>query len=159
MALTIDNLNFDINVSANLVAGILAGTARHHYQNKPVRGTAAGQADLVVAKDLAINVGGATSLDLTSIADPGGGLVTFVKLTHIALINLSVVAGEHLNLFGGANAIFAVDPKKVYSNGGIFLWAAPDLGVTIDATHKIFQIAADAGAAVPAKLFLAGRSA
>jgi hypothetical protein len=156
---TVDRFTIDVKIAAALAAGSLAGTVKLNYLNEPARGTALGQVDILIAKDLTGVFGAPISLDLTNILDPAGATVAFVKLTHWGFVNLSDTLGEDFTLWGGANAVFAADPTPVPAKGGSLIRAVPYNGITIDATHKILTFTVAAGAAVPAKIVLAGRSA
>jgi hypothetical protein len=159
VSVIVDRFGIELGISAGVLAGLFAGSVSQKYTSSPTRGVLAGQVDLLIAKSVLVNTAAALTLDLTAIPNQEGVNVNFVKLTHLVLLNDSKVAGENFTLFGGANGVWAADPKKLNANGGAWIFCDPDLGFTVDGAHKIIRLAADAGAAVPLRYVIAGRSA
>lgn len=158
MASTLDNLAAAASLVADLASGQLGGQVALRYAKGLTFGTAAGNVNAIVARDLVIATGTPFTVDLTAAVDPAGNTVAFGHLTHWMLQNLSAQAGEDLTFFGGTNGVMAALPMPCRANGGNLHHADPNPGIAIDGAHKIVQITAAAGAAVAARLLLLGRT-
>lgn len=146
-------------MSAGFAAGAVSGSANHRNEIIFPVGAAAGQVGFIVIVPLLIvNAATPTIIDLTSVRDIGGNLVTFGHLTHYALTNQSITPGEDMTEGGGANPVIAAASEVCPAVGGIVGKAFPNPGKVVDGTHKNFQVAVAAGANVPGLLTLWGRA-
>jgi hypothetical protein len=159
MSTTLSNPSISAGISATIESGLLSGTITHRpAAQSPSVGTNAGNVNLIYSADFTVTSGSPLSLDLSSIADAAGNVVTFGHITHFLAENRSTNTAEIMSLFGGTNGVFTADPKPLQANGGLSFMANPNPGVTIDGTHKIVTVTVAAGTSVPGRLTIIGRT-
>lgn len=134
----------DVNLLATLTAALPADAG--NLASAPVRatkrltlatGTGAGQADKVFAGTRTVTASGTDALDLAgTLTDPFGATLTIVKLKAILIraaaanvnnVRVNRPASNGVPLFLAASDGIDVLP------GGLFLWMAPNVGVTVTA--------------------------
>ena len=160
MATTIESPIFLLRLSAGFASGAVSGGANFRSEVPYVVGSSAGQVGFIIVVQLSVVAPGTpTVIDLTSVRDIGGNLVTTMgHLTHWALANQSNTTGEDMTAGGGSNPVIAAEAEVCPAKGGITGKAFPNPGKTVDGTHKNFQVAIAAGANVPGLLMLWGRA-
>jgi hypothetical protein len=154
MSTTLSNINVNSQVAADVANGLLSGNFNNRSAASPSTGTAAGSLNILCHQTFSINSGTPLSIDLTSIADVGGNTVAFGHLCYFKVVNSG---GGDLNIGGGTNGVFTLDPKPIRDTYGVATHYDPNPGITIDGTHKIFTLDAASGT-VAGSITLAGRT-
>ena len=160
---------FRCAVSGSLSSALDMGTATFPFSLSGdislANGTASGQADLVFADQRTLSASANEDLDLAGVLTSGlGATLTFATLKAIMVkaaaantnnVVVSNPASNGVPLFGSASDSIAVRP------GGVFLWVAPQTGVTVTAgTGDLINIAnSGAGTGVTYDVVLIGTSA
>lgn len=132
----------DVNLLATLTAALPADTG--NLASAPVKankrislatGTGNAQADKVFAATRTVAASGTDALDLAGVlTDPFGAALTIVKLKAVLVrassgntnnVRVNRPASNGVPLFLAASDAIDVPP------GGLFLWVAPNAGVTV----------------------------
>lgn len=162
----------DVNLLSTLTAALPADAG--NVASAPVKatkrltlatGTANGQADKVFAGTRTVAASGTDALDLAgSLVDPFGATLTIVKLKAVLVraaaanannVRVNRPASNGVPLFLAASDGIDIPP------GGLFLWAAPNTGVTVTpGTGDLLNIDnSGSGASVTYDVVLIGTSA
>jgi hypothetical protein len=157
MSTTLSNIGVNSQITADIASGLLSGNFNNQSLATPPSGTATGSLNLLAHQSFTVTAGSPLSIDLTSIADVGGSTVTFGHLCYVKVVNGGTNSGGDLQIGGGTNGVFTLDPKLIRSKGGIATHFDPNPGITIDSTHKIITITSASGS-VPGTITLAGRT-
>ena len=170
--------NFEIHVDrgADLGAGVESFVRKFGFKLRLTDGLTANKSQEVCSIDDTIDTASDETWDLLS-GDAGDnncpglqGDIAFASIQILAIRNKSTTAAEKLTL--GASGANDFDPiyddlatgKISIPPGGVRIMVNPaangEAGIwTVDATHKLLQLAAASGAAVPFEMLIVGRGA
>jgi hypothetical protein len=151
-------------IAAAIQAGLAGGAApapstsnvNHSAALTPAVGGSAGQVNKIYSAAFTVTTGTPLSIDLTALTDPLGAALNFTNVAAILISNDSVVAGQDFSVGGGTNGLFTAAPNIIAANGGMYLLANPNPGITVDGTHKIITITVAAGTGVGGKITVLG---
>jgi hypothetical protein len=162
----------DINLLATLTAALPADAG--NLATAPVKatrrltlatGTGNAQADKVFAGTRTVTASGTDALDLAgSLVDPFGATLTIVKLKAV-LVRASAANTNNCRVnrpaTNGVPLFLAASDGIDVLPGGVFLWAAPNTGVTVtSATGDLLNIDnSGSGTSVTYDVVLVGTSA
>ena len=130
--------NFTAGTSYRPAAGALQDTSTKAF----VVGTAAGQVNKEYAAQVTLTAGGSTAIDLTALLDQNGQSLAFGVIEALKVTNQSTTAGQDVTVGGGTYALLAsvsTSLKATVRGDSLVLFVTP---ITVDATHKLLQLAA-----------------
>jgi hypothetical protein len=162
MATLLSSPSVTSSVTANLTGGAAPAPSQspvnHTYAPAvPLAvGSGAGQANKCYSAAFSVTSGAPLLLDLTALTDPLGGALNFTNVSEILITNDSTTAGQDFTIGAGTNGLFTAAPNVVRANGGQWHLTDVNPGITVDGTHKIFQIANASGTA-SGKITILGR--
>ncbi|MDP9175548.1 MAG: hypothetical protein M3O30_17030 [Planctomycetota bacterium] len=164
MPTILSNPSLSLSLKAQLTSGASPAIAGSQVNHSPPfaigAGSTPGNVDRCYAAPFTVSAGTPLTINVSTALDPLQNTTGMLHVSAILIENDSTVAGQDMTIGGGTHPISTTDNATAQANGGAHLMWNPNPGYTVTAgAADTVTISVAAGANVPGKITILGRSA